>query len=56
MASNMEKEQIEIAAKRMRDDRKLPADSELEKAVERAKPTDGNKEAARQAEQQSDRR
>ena len=52
----MEKEQIEIAAERMKDHRKLPADSELEKAVQRAKAADGTKEAARQAERQADRR
>jgi len=52
----MDNEPIKIAADRMKDDKKLPADSEIEKAVERAKAADGTKEAARQAEQQSDRR
>ena len=52
----MENEPIQSAADRMKDDKKLPGDSELEKAVERAKATHGDKEAARQAEQQSDRR
>jgi hypothetical protein len=52
----METAQIEIAADRMKDDKKLPADSEMEKAIERAKVADGHKEASRQAELQSDRR
>jgi hypothetical protein len=47
---------IKEAADRMKDDKKLPADSEMEKAVERAKAADGAKEASRQAEQQSDNR
>jgi hypothetical protein len=44
------------AADRMKDEQKLPADSDLQKAVERAKATDGNKESAPQAEQPSYRR
>ena len=51
----METEQIESAADRMKDDKKLRADSEMEKAVERAQAANGTKEeGARQAEQQSD--
>jgi hypothetical protein len=53
----MDNEPIKGAPDRMTDDKKLPADSEMEKAVERAKAADGIKEeSARQAEQQSDRR
>jgi hypothetical protein len=52
----MENEPIKSAAERMKDDKKLPPNSEMEKAIERAKATDGVKEAARQAEQQSDNR
>jgi len=52
----LETEQIKTAADRMKDDKKLPPDSELGKAVEQAKATDENKEAARQAEKQSDKR
>ena len=48
----MDNEPIKSAPDRMKDDKKLPADSEMEKAVERAKAAEG----ARQAEQQSDRR
>jgi hypothetical protein len=43
------KEAIKNAADRMKDDKKLPVDSEMEKAVERAKATVGTLEAARQA-------
>jgi hypothetical protein len=52
----MEDEPIKSAAELMNDDKKLPADSEMKKAVERAKVADGIKEAGRQAEQQSDNR
>lgn len=52
----MEVEQLKIAADRMKDDKKLPPDSKLAKAVERAKVVDGTKKAARQVEQQDDRR
>jgi hypothetical protein len=45
----METEQIKSAAERMKDDKKLPSDSELQKAVEQAKTADGTEEAARQA-------
>jgi hypothetical protein len=52
----METEQIKSAADRMKDDKKLPADSKLAKAVEQAKAADGTTEAARQAEEQADKR
>jgi hypothetical protein len=52
----MENKPIKSAAKRMKDDKKLPADSEMQKAVERAKVSDRIKEVGRQAEQQSDNR
>ena len=39
----MEKHSIEKAAAEMKDDRKLPADSEMQKAVERAKEAGGTK-------------
>jgi hypothetical protein len=45
----METEQIKSAAERMKDDKKLPAESELQKAVEQAKAADETEEAARQA-------
>jgi hypothetical protein len=46
---------IKDAADSMKDDRNLPPDSKMEKAVEQSKEV-GQKEAARQAEQQRDRR
>ena len=52
----METEQIKSAADRMKDDKKLPADSKLAKTVEQAKAADGTNEAARQAERQADKR
>ena len=52
----MEEEQIAKASERMKDERKLPADSKLEKAVEQAKASDFKRDSANQAEQQSDRR
>ena len=52
----MENEPIKSAAERMKDDKKLPDDSEMQKAVERAKVAEDVKEAGRQAEQQSDNR
>jgi hypothetical protein len=52
----MENEPIKSAAERMKDDKKLPADSEMQKAVERAKVADVIKKAGGQAEQQSDNR
>ena len=47
---------IKDAAERMKDDKKLPADSEMQTAVERAKVADRTQEVGRQAEQQSDNR
>jgi len=52
----MEMEQIKSAADRMKDDKKLPPDSKLAKTVEQAKAVAGTTEAARQAEQEADRR
>jgi hypothetical protein len=46
---------VKEAADRMKDDRKLPPDSKMEKAVEQSKAA-GEKEAGRQAEQRRDRR
>ena len=50
----MENEPIKSAAERMKDDKKLPADSEMEKAVERAKNVDGSKEGLSPAELYAD--
>jgi hypothetical protein len=47
---------IKDAADRMNDDKKVPADSEMQKAVERAKVADVIKKSGSQAEQQSDNR
>jgi len=46
----MEKHSIEKAAAEMKDDKKLPPDSEMQKAVERAKEAGGTKKAERAAE------
>jgi hypothetical protein len=43
----MENEQIETAAVEMKDDKKLPDDSEMQKAVESAKVADGALRALR---------
>jgi hypothetical protein len=40
----------------MKDDKKLPSESKLAKTVEQAKAAAGTAEAARQAEQQADKR
>jgi hypothetical protein len=41
----MEKHSIEKAAAEMKDEKKLPADSEMQKAVEQAKEAGGTKKA-----------
>ena len=52
----METETIKDAAERMKDDKKLPPDSELSKAVEQAKATNETSEGGHQAEHQSNKR
>ena len=50
----MEKEQIESAADEMKDDKKLPDDSEMQKTVERAKAADGARRTLTPAELRAD--
>lgn len=38
---------VDVAASRMKDDKKLPADSEMQKTVEQAKAADGKSPAER---------
>jgi hypothetical protein len=46
----MEKRSIRKAAAEMKDDKKLPADSEMQKAVEQAKEASSTKKAVRAVE------
>jgi len=50
----MENEQIESAADEIKDDKKLPADSEMQKTVERAKAADGARQTLSPAELHAD--
>jgi hypothetical protein len=52
----LETEKIKSAAERMKDNKNLPPESELGKAVEQAKATNEGAEASRQAEQRSGKR
>jgi hypothetical protein len=52
----LETEKIKGAAKRMKDDKKLPPNSELSKVVEKAKATNEKSEGGHKVEHQSDKR